>query len=209
MFVLIWMHFSWWFQIWSWNFKIFEHFVRFLTSSALACRVESNAWKSIVGASGLASLIVDKNKTLDRWLGASMPDNETRYYNTSWGGGKVVCELKESVYCDYFYHQGSGWSGVDLPENETRTCETAFICLKIVQECVHCDWNKPWFFFFRNGCSSCLNIFMHTYSYAFAALVYRWWQAFMCNHISVLKVCHFRVKGMMPFALFLLQFLLF
>ena len=23
MFVLIWMHFSWWFQIWSWNFKIF------------------------------------------------------------------------------------------------------------------------------------------------------------------------------------------
>ena len=46
MFVVIWMHFPWWFQIWSWNskiFVIFEYFVKFL-----ACRLHSPAaWNAL------------------------------------------------------------------------------------------------------------------------------------------------------------------
>ena len=45
MLVLISMHFSWWFQIWSWNSTILTIFTTFVylfnLSSALACRVES------------------------------------------------------------------------------------------------------------------------------------------------------------------------
>ena len=50
MFVLLSMHFSWWCQIWSWNFIIWTFFTKlpmpcehhiFNLSSALACRMES------------------------------------------------------------------------------------------------------------------------------------------------------------------------
>ena len=46
MFVLIWMHFSLWFQIWSWNSTILNFFTNIVTFStcrlsALACRVEN------------------------------------------------------------------------------------------------------------------------------------------------------------------------
>ena len=53
MFVLIWMHFPWWFQIWSWNSKMLSFFWIngdiFGLSSALACRVESINYKNDVG----------------------------------------------------------------------------------------------------------------------------------------------------------------
>ena len=50
MFFLLWMHFPWWFQIWSWNSEIstfFTNLVKFVClSSALACRVEGLSVKN-------------------------------------------------------------------------------------------------------------------------------------------------------------------
>ena len=46
MFVLIWMHFSWWFQIWSWNSRILTYFTNVVTF--LTCRLHSPAaWKAL------------------------------------------------------------------------------------------------------------------------------------------------------------------
>ena len=46
MFVHIWMHFSWWFQIWSWNSTILTFFTKFV--KFMTCRLHSPAaWKAL------------------------------------------------------------------------------------------------------------------------------------------------------------------
>ena len=50
MFVLIWMHFSWWFQIWSWNSTILIFFTNFV--KCFTCRLHwPAAWKALNHAS--------------------------------------------------------------------------------------------------------------------------------------------------------------
>ena len=59
MLVFIWMHFSWWFQIWSWNSTILIYFTKFV--KFLTCRLHSPAARKALRGSELNSCL---NKTV-------------------------------------------------------------------------------------------------------------------------------------------------